>query len=101
MAAGRRATPAISERWVDAPVNSPSRAGVREPRSRSEPVSMNDTPSLDGEAGKQARILQSVLDSLDQGVVVADSHGNVLLCNPAVDRIVGVPLSTLPLREWV
>jgi PAS domain S-box-containing protein len=62
---------------------------------------MEEAAPFDEKSERESRILQSVLDSMDQGVVVADSHGTVLLCNPAADRIAGAPLSSLPLPAWV
>jgi PAS domain S-box-containing protein len=49
---------------------------------------------------KQTRILQSVLDSMSDGVVVADEHGRFLVFNPAAEQIVGLgPTESTP-DEW-
>jgi PAS domain S-box-containing protein len=39
---------------------------------------------------RQTGILQSVLDSMGDGVVVTDQHGRLVLANPAAERIVGI-----------
>ena len=39
---------------------------------------------------EQSRILQCVLDSMGDGVVVADKNGKFLLFNPAAEKILGV-----------
>src|SRR5437868_8700103 len=39
---------------------------------------------------RQTRILQAILDSMSDGVAVADEHGKFLLFNPAAERILGV-----------
>jgi diguanylate cyclase (GGDEF)-like protein/PAS domain S-box-containing protein len=41
----------------------------------------------------QTGVLQSVLDSIADGVIVADEHGRLLLVNPAARRIVGLPIT--------
>ena len=41
----------------------------------------------------RTRLLQSMLANMGDGVVVADEAGNVLLFNPAAERILGVGLS--------
>ena len=48
----------------------------------------------------QARLLQSVLDSMEEGLVAADEHGRFLLWNPAAEKILGAPANTIPISEW-
>ena len=49
---------------------------------------------------KQARVLQSVLDSMSDGVVVADASGRFLLFNPAAEQILRLgPVDAAP-TEW-
>ena len=46
------------------------------------------------------RTLQTILDSIGDGVVVADENGKFLLWNPAAEQIVGIgPTDTSP-DEW-
>ncbi len=48
----------------------------------------------------QARLLQCILDSMGDGVIVADQNGKFLLFNPAAEKILGVgALDTLP-ESW-
>jgi len=48
----------------------------------------------------QTTILQSVLDSIGDGVVVADEHGKFLLFNPAAEQILGIGRTDAPPEEW-
>src|SRR6266849_6235415 len=48
----------------------------------------------------QTRMFQSVLDSMDEGLVTADEHGKFLLWNPAAEKIVGMGAKNLPVKEW-
>ena len=45
---------------------------------------------------EQTRILQSVLDCMGDGVVVADSHARFLVFNPAAERILGPRPDRMP-----
>src|SRR5690348_10655378 len=55
---------------------------------------------LQEEQRRQRRVLQSVLDSMGDGVVVADEHGKFVLWNPAAERLIGLgPLHISP-SEW-
>jgi PAS domain S-box-containing protein len=45
-------------------------------------------------------MLQSVLDSMIEGLVAADQHGNFILWNEAAERIVGRGATKLPPQEW-
>jgi two-component system, NarL family, sensor histidine kinase UhpB len=42
----------------------------------------------------------SILDSLADGIIVADRHAKLLYCNPAAERIVGLGLVEGPPSEW-
>src|SRR5262245_21552622 len=49
---------------------------------------------------RQTGILQAVLDSMADGVAVADEHGKFLLFNPAAERILGFgPMNVTP-EQW-
>ena len=49
---------------------------------------------------EQTRILQSVLDCMGDGVVVADATGRFLIFNPAAQRILGHEPVDAPRGEW-
>jgi two-component system, NtrC family, sensor kinase len=49
---------------------------------------------------EQTRILQSVLDCMGDGVVVADAQGQFLVFNPAARRILGRDRIDVPSAEW-
>jgi PAS domain S-box-containing protein len=48
----------------------------------------------------QTLMLQSVLDSMSEGLVVADEQGKFLIWNRAAERIVGYGPAELPPEEW-
>lgn len=48
----------------------------------------------------QQSILEAVLDSLGEGVVVADANGRFLLFNPMARKLLGLGSSETPLEEW-
>ncbi len=48
----------------------------------------------------QSRMLQSVLDSMAEGLVAADETGKFILWNPAATRIVGMGAENVPPGEW-
>jgi signal transduction histidine kinase/response regulator RpfG family c-di-GMP phosphodiesterase len=50
---------------------------------------------------QQTKILRSVLDSMGDGVLVADETGKMLLLNPAAEQLVGRGAENTPQSEWV
>jgi PAS domain S-box-containing protein len=48
----------------------------------------------------QTRMLQSVLDSMQEGLVAADEQGAVIIWNPAAAKILGMGATSLPFQEW-
>ena len=48
----------------------------------------------------QSLMLQSVLDSMSEGLVVADENGKFLIWNPAADKIVGLGAANVPGEKW-
>jgi PAS domain S-box-containing protein len=48
---------------------------------------------------EQQSLLQSVLDSIGEGLIVADTNGKFLLWNPAAERLIGRS-AALPISEW-
>jgi PAS domain S-box-containing protein len=49
---------------------------------------------------KKSYMLQSVLDSMVEGLVAVDEHGKFILWNPAAEKIMGLGAANLPPREW-
>lgn len=47
----------------------------------------------------QQSLLQSVLDSIGEGLIVADKNGKFLIWNPVAERLFGSP-AALPACEW-
>jgi len=48
----------------------------------------------------QTLMLQSVLDSMSEGLVVADERGKFIIWNPAAERMVGLGAANLSPEEW-
>ncbi len=48
----------------------------------------------------QTRMLQSVLDSMEEGLVAADEQGKFIIWNPAAVKILGLGATNLPSQEW-
>jgi PAS domain S-box-containing protein len=48
----------------------------------------------------QTLMLQSVLDSIDEGLVAADENGKFIIWNPAAMRIVGMGAENVPPTDW-
>jgi PAS domain S-box-containing protein len=48
----------------------------------------------------QTLMLQSVLDSMEEGLVAADELGKFIIWNPAAAKILGLGAANLPSREW-
>jgi signal transduction histidine kinase/CheY-like chemotaxis protein len=52
------------------------------------------------ESRRKSQILQSVLDSMGDGVAVADEKGGFILFNSAAERILGVGAIPMPRQDW-
>jgi PAS domain S-box-containing protein len=48
----------------------------------------------------QTLMLQSVLDSMGEGLVAADEQGRFIIWNPAATKILGLGAADLPGQEW-
>jgi len=48
----------------------------------------------------QTLMLQSVLDSMQEGLVAADEQGKFIIWNPAATKIVGMGAANVPPGEW-
>ena len=48
----------------------------------------------------QTRMLQSVLDSMAEGLAVADEQGRFIIWNPAAERILGLGATNLSSQQW-
>jgi PAS domain S-box-containing protein len=48
----------------------------------------------------QTLMLQSVLDSMSEGLVVADENGKFIIWNPAAEKIVGLGAADVPSGGW-
>jgi PAS domain S-box-containing protein len=52
------------------------------------------------ELAKQTKVLRSILDSMAEGVVVADKDGKFLHWNPAAQQLLGLGAADVPPTEW-
>jgi PAS domain S-box-containing protein len=59
-----------------------------------------DEEASEQRATQQANVLRLVLDTVAEGVVVTDEHGEFLLWNPAAERILGTGSTRVPARQW-
>ncbi|HSA93453.1 MAG TPA: PAS domain-containing protein, partial [Terriglobales bacterium] len=50
--------------------------------------------------GEQTRILQSIVDSMGEAVVVHDEQGRFLVFNRAAERLFGRPATPPPMADW-
>ncbi|MGA9967174.1 MAG: PAS domain S-box protein [Terriglobales bacterium] len=48
----------------------------------------------------QTLMLQSVLDSMSEGLVVADENGKFIIWNPAAEKIIGLGAASVPSDQW-
>lgn len=48
----------------------------------------------------QTRILQSILNSMGEGVAVADEHGRLLFINPIAEQMLGLGLTDSTTDQW-
>ena len=48
----------------------------------------------------QTLMLQSVLDSMSEGLVAADENGKFIIWNPAAEKIVGMGAANVASKEW-
>ena len=79
-------------------------------RKRAENVLSEQAEELSRQAEELARsresveaqklMLQSVLDSMAEGLVAADEQGKLVIWNPAAERILGLGTTNLPSQEW-
>ena len=58
------------------------------------------TNELAKEMSMSPGLLRDIIDSLADGVVVANREGKFLLFNPAAERILSLGLMDVPLAEW-
>jgi sigma-B regulation protein RsbU (phosphoserine phosphatase) len=56
--------------------------------------------ALGGQLSNSSPLLREIIDSLADGVVVADLDGKFLLFNPAAERILSLGLMDVPLARW-
>jgi PAS domain S-box-containing protein len=50
--------------------------------------------------GAQSALLQSVLDSMGEGLAAANERGEFILWNPAAEKILGLTAAKIPAAEW-
>ncbi|MDE0448607.1 MAG: PAS domain-containing protein [Spirochaetaceae bacterium] len=48
----------------------------------------------------QRRTMQTIFDSISDGVIVADRAGRITMYNPSAERIFGTKPGTLPIERW-
>ena len=53
-----------------------------------------------GQLRDQTQLMETVFDSISDGVVVADAEGNFIIFNPAAENIVGMGMMEAPPDQW-
>jgi PAS domain S-box-containing protein len=48
----------------------------------------------------QTLMLQSVLNSMEEGLIAADENEKIIIWNPAANRIIGLTAANLPAKDW-
>ncbi|MFN0052136.1 MAG: PAS domain S-box protein [Planctomycetales bacterium] len=61
---------------------------------------VTDRKRVEEEFRRQTEVLESILRSIADGVVVADQEGNFLQWNPAAERIIGMGPTERPTAAW-
>ena len=59
-----------------------------------------DDGGVSADLERQRLLLQSILESMSDGVVVADEKGKFLAFNPAAERILGIGAHESPPSAW-
>jgi len=77
----------------------PSAAAARRPSSR-QALRLAARSALTGQSPVSSSLLRDIINSLADGIVVADLDGRFLLFNPAAERILSLGLTDVPLAEW-
>ena len=52
------------------------------------------------ESQRQTQLMQTVFDSISDGVVVADAGGEFTIFNPSAERMIGMGMLEVPPEEW-
>lgn len=92
---------AIGTQIVVADVTARKRAEEELARSKEELEERNrELQKSQSDLQRQTEILESILQSIADGVVVADDRGEFLLWNPAAQRIVGLGPTDSPRDAW-
>ncbi len=77
----------------------PSPAAVRRSSSQ-HTLRLAARSALSGQSLVSSSLLRDIINSLADGIVVADLDGRFLLFNPAAERILSLGLMDVPLAEW-
>jgi len=80
--------------------NSPSPSSASRHDDGEDTVIMSRSPHAAAPAAAQAGIVQSVLDSISDGVVAVDMHGRFVQFNPAATAILGIGPQSVPPTQW-
>jgi signal transduction histidine kinase len=76
-------------------------AAPAEPAAQPAPATDGRSRTLPGTASRPLPILHAVLPRMEEGVIVVDEAGIIVLCNAAAERVFGPELTGLPMHEWL
>jgi PAS domain S-box-containing protein len=61
---------------------------------------ISDSRKTETELRDQTRMFRSILESIGDGVAVADRFGKLILFTPELERIMGLPKPSVPAEQW-
>jgi signal transduction histidine kinase len=83
------------------PLTSANASGLDVPL---QPKSLTSQKCAEEALHEQTALLQSILDSIGEGVAVADAQGRLIRCNPAARRLLGMEIVDVPVdippEQW-
>ena len=60
----------------------------------------NEVAQSKEQLNEQNTLLQSVIQNMGDGLVVADENGKFIIWNPASEKIIGIGLLDIPKERW-
>jgi PAS domain S-box-containing protein len=64
-------------------------------------IDINDRKTAEDKLFKNEKLLQSILQNMGEGVIVADKSGHILMINPEATRILGGGKNDTPAEQWM
>ena len=55
---------------------------------------------LQAELSDRSQLLSTIINSMSDGISVANAKGEIVFVNPASERLTGVPTTSIPSKDW-